>query len=65
MDGPISEIGTFQAKLIGEALHAKGINFTEMYCSPSLRCIQRMTSVLEGLGDTHTKIKMAEKVMFL
>ena len=64
MDGPISEIGTFQAKLIGEALHAKGVNFTEMYCFPSLRCIQRMTSVLEGLGDTHTEKKMAEKVMF-
>ena len=58
MDGPISEVGTFQAKLIGEALRAKGVHFSEMYCSPSLRCIQTMTSALEGLGDTKTKIKI-------
>ena len=51
MDGPISEIGTFQAKLIGEALRAKGVSFTQVFCSPSLRCVQTATSVLEGLAQ--------------
>lgn len=58
LDGPISEIGTFQARLIGEALRAKGVTFTEVYSSPSLRCIQTATSVLEGLMDTQTRIKL-------
>lgn len=58
MDGPISEIGTFQAKLIGEALRAKGVTFTQVFCSPSLRCVQTATSVLEGLMDTRLKIKV-------
>uniref|UniRef100_A0A7M6DRC6 SH3 domain-containing protein n=1 Tax=Clytia hemisphaerica TaxID=252671 RepID=A0A7M6DRC6_9CNID len=58
MDGPISEIGTFQAKLIGEALRAKGVTFTQVFCSPSLRCIQTASSVLEGLMDTRLKIKV-------
>ena len=60
-DGPISEIGTFQAKLIGEALRAKGITFTQVYCSPSLRCVQTASSVLEGLMAENTaelKIKV-------
>lgn len=60
-DGPISEIGTFQAKLIGEALRAKGVTFTQVYCSPSLRCVQTASSVLEGLmadNAAHLKIKI-------
>lgn len=57
-DGPISEIGTFQAKLIGEALRAKGVTFTQVYCSPSLRCVQTASSVLEGLMTDAAQLKI-------
>lgn len=58
MDGPISEIGTFQAKLAGEALRAKGVTFSAVFSSPSLRSIQTATSVLEGLQDSESRIKI-------
>ena len=58
MDGPITEIGTFQAKLIGEAIRAKGISFSHVFSSPSLRSIQTATSVLEGMVDQQSKIKI-------
>lgn len=58
MDGPISEIGTFQARLIGEALRAKDITFTQVFCSPSLRCVQTASSILEGMMNTRLQIKV-------
>ncbi|XP_065643941.1 ecdysteroid-phosphate phosphatase isoform X2 [Hydra vulgaris] len=58
MDGPITEIGMFQAKLIGEAMRAKGISFSHVFSSPSLRSIQTAASVLDGMGDQQSKIKI-------
>jgi len=58
MDCPITEVGTFQAKLAGEALRAKGVIFNAVFSSPSLRSIQTAASLLDGLMDTSTKIKI-------
>ena len=50
MDSPITEIGTFQSRLIGEALLSKGVVFSEVYTSPAFRCIGTALSVLEGMN---------------
>ncbi|XP_055698016.1 ecdysteroid-phosphate phosphatase isoform X2 [Phlebotomus papatasi] len=49
-DSPLTNVGVYQAKLIGEGLREAGVNFTEVYASPSYRCIQTATGVLEGMN---------------
>ncbi|XP_055850010.1 ecdysteroid-phosphate phosphatase isoform X1 [Episyrphus balteatus] len=48
-DSPLTNIGLFQAKLVGEAMYEAGIQVDHVYCSPAYRCVQTCTSALEGL----------------
>lgn len=48
-DSPLTNIGLFQAKLVGEAMFEAGVHVDHVYCSPAYRCVQTCTSALEGL----------------
>uniref|UniRef100_A0A182VXD5 Ecdysteroid-phosphate phosphatase n=1 Tax=Anopheles minimus TaxID=112268 RepID=A0A182VXD5_9DIPT len=49
-DSPLTNVGRYQALLVGEGMKDAGVHLEKVYCSPSFRCIQTATSVLEGLG---------------
>ncbi|KFB52780.1 AGAP002463-PA-like protein [Anopheles sinensis] len=49
-DSPLTNVGRYQARLVGEGLKDAGVQIDRVYSSPSFRCIQTATSVLEGLG---------------
>ena len=49
-DPPLTVIGTVQASLIGEALKDESLSIDQVYCSPSLRCLQTSHNLLKGLG---------------
>ena len=40
--------GQFQASVVGEALREKDVPISHVYTSPSLRCVETATSILEG-----------------
>lgn len=48
-DSPLTKVGLFQASLVGAALksHAKSIG--RVFCSPSFRCVQTVTSCLDAM----------------
>lgn len=48
-DSPLTNIGLFQAKLVGEAMYEAGVHVDHVFCSPAYRCVQTCTSALEGL----------------
>nr|XP_043068242.1 protein UBASH3A homolog isoform X2 [Drosophila bipectinata] len=56
-DSPLTNVGVFQASLIGQALLEADVQIDHVYCSPSYRCIQTCTSALEGL-----KLKGKQKI---
>ncbi|CAF2510177.1 unnamed protein product [Rotaria sp. Silwood2] len=58
-DSPITEIGTSQARLTGEALAANDSLAQYCYSSPSLRCIQTAHYILQGMGvEDRVKIRV-------
>ncbi|CAF3636703.1 unnamed protein product [Adineta steineri] len=58
-DSPITEIGTTQARLTGEALAANESLAQYCYSSPSLRCIQTAFCILQGMGvEDRVKIRI-------
>lgn len=58
-DSPLTNVGVYQANLIGQALLEAQVQIDHVYCSPSYRCIQTCTSALEGLKLTgKQKIKL-------
>ncbi|XP_011290252.1 ecdysteroid-phosphate phosphatase isoform X1 [Musca domestica] len=58
-DSPLTNIGLYQASLIGEALYDARVQIDHVYCSPAYRCVQTCTSALEGLKLTGKhKIKL-------
>ncbi|XP_071841593.1 ubiquitin-associated and SH3 domain-containing protein B-like isoform X3 [Apostichopus japonicus] len=48
-DSPITEMGQYQSKLTGEAIAEAGLNITQVYASPALRCVQTADAVLRGM----------------
>ncbi|KAL9892049.1 protein UBASH3A homolog isoform X2 [Glossina fuscipes] len=59
-DSPLTNIGLYQARLIGDALAEARVQIDHVFCSPAYRCIQTCTSALEGLkliGKTHIKLE--------
>ncbi|CAF1192365.1 unnamed protein product [Adineta steineri] len=58
-DSPITEIGATQARLTGEALAANESLAQYCYSSPSLRCIQTASCILQGMGvEDRVKIRI-------
>jgi len=49
-DSPLTVQGHFQARIVGEALNEKDVPISYVYASPSLRCVETATSLLQGLG---------------
>jgi len=48
-DSPLTNLGNFQASLVGSSLKSNGINFTQVFVSPSYRCLQTATAVVEAM----------------
>jgi ubiquitin-associated SH3 domain-containing protein len=58
-DSPITEIGSSQARLTGEALATNDCLAQYCYSSPSLRCIQTAHYILQGMGiEDRVKIRV-------
>ncbi|XP_055678957.1 ecdysteroid-phosphate phosphatase isoform X1 [Lutzomyia longipalpis] len=53
-DSPLTNVGVYQANLIGEGLREAGVNFSHVYSSPSFRCVQTATGVLTGMNIKDT-----------
>ncbi|KAK8753305.1 hypothetical protein OTU49_003800, partial [Cherax quadricarinatus] len=49
-DSPLTNIGLFQATLVGQALKANNTEVHHVLCSPALRCVQTCASILKGMG---------------
>lgn len=47
-DSPLTNIGIHQATLTGQSLKDANVQIDHVYCSPSYRCIQTCTGMLEG-----------------
>lgn len=47
-DTPLTNVGCYQANLIGDALKDSGVVIDHAFSSPSFRCIQTCNGVLEG-----------------
>lgn len=53
LDSPLTVLGTFQATLTGRGLRSSGMRFSQVYVSPSLRCIQTATAILKEMNLIH------------
>ncbi|XP_030750687.1 protein UBASH3A homolog isoform X2 [Sitophilus oryzae] len=58
-DSPLTNMGMFQARLVGETLKDQNITIDHVYCSPSFRCVQTCDSVLQGM---HRKNELLIKI---
>ncbi|KAM3935809.1 ubiquitin-associated and SH3 domain-containing protein A-like [Leptodactylus fuscus] len=48
-DPPLSSVGTFQAKIFGEALRDTNLICDSVFCAPALSCIQTAHHILTGM----------------
>lgn len=49
-DSPLTNVGVFQAQLVGAGLKKSGVKIDSVYCSPAYRCVQTCDALLDGLG---------------
>ncbi|XP_063706600.1 ecdysteroid-phosphate phosphatase isoform X2 [Culicoides brevitarsis] len=49
-DSPLTNVGIFQAKLVGSGLRKSAVQLDTVYCSPAFRCVQTCDALLDGLG---------------
>lgn len=49
-DSPLTNIGVYQATLVGTGLRKSGVTIDTVYCSPAYRCVQTGDALLDGLG---------------
>ncbi|XP_045465477.1 protein UBASH3A homolog isoform X2 [Harmonia axyridis] len=49
-DSPITNVGCFHARSIGEVFKSNDVNIDHVYCSPSFRCVQTLDAFLQGIG---------------
>lgn len=49
-DSPLTSLGNFQSKLVGSSLKNFGVKFTNVFVSPSLRCLETANGVLTAMG---------------
>ena len=62
---PLSEIGKYQARLLGERFKAEGIKFDEVYSSPAERTKETIRIVAEIIGFPLEKIVQSENFLEL
>lgn len=55
-DSPLTNIGVHQATLTGQSLGDADVKIDYVYCSPSYRCIQTATGLLEGMSFSSMNI---------
>ncbi|XP_019866034.1 protein UBASH3A homolog isoform X2 [Aethina tumida] len=58
-DTPLTNVGVFEATLVGRNLKENNVVIDHVYCSPSFRCIQTCDAVLQGMNSKDSlKIKI-------
>lgn len=48
-DSPLTTLGSYQAQLVGSSLKSYGVKFTNVFVSPSYRCLETAKNVLAGM----------------
>lgn len=46
----MTNVGLYQAQLVGQALKRAHVSIKSVYCSPAYRCVQTCNAILEGLN---------------
>ena len=54
MDSPLTQIGLFQATLVGRGMRDRDIKISHAFSSPGFRCIQTCDAILKGLNQFET-----------
>lgn len=49
-DSPLTTLGAFQSQLVGSSLKSFGMKFSNVFASPSYRCIQTANEVLSAMS---------------
>ncbi|KAI3386588.1 hypothetical protein SNEBB_011170 [Seison nebaliae] len=47
-DPPLTSLGHYQCRLLGQYFKSQGINFSAAFSSPALRCVQSITNILKA-----------------